>query len=126
MVMKYVRCAALVAACLILTACASPAASSAGNTPQNITVQALDTMRFDPSTLTVKAGAPVHLTLNNSGALVHDWVIDNLDGKRVQVEAAGGASASVDFTPTRAGTYQFYCAQPGHKEAGMIGTLTVQ
>ena len=25
-----------------------------------------------------------------------------------------------------AGSYQFYCREPGHKEAGMVGTLTVQ
>jgi uncharacterized cupredoxin-like copper-binding protein len=25
-----------------------------------------------------------------------------------------------------AGTYEFYCNVPGHKQAGMFGTLTVQ
>ncbi|MGI8484578.1 MAG: plastocyanin/azurin family copper-binding protein [Thermomicrobiales bacterium] len=26
----------------------------------------------------------------------------------------------------KAGTYQYYCSVPGHKEAGMVGKLTVK
>jgi uncharacterized cupredoxin-like copper-binding protein len=117
---------------LLLAACsggggatASKPATTSGGT-QDLTIKGLDTMKFDPATLTVKSGSPVHLTLNNTGALIHDWVIDDLDGKKVAVEAAGGKSAAIDFTPSKAGSYPFYCAQPGHKEAGMVGTLTVQ
>ena len=29
------------------------------------------------------------------------------------------------FTPAQAGTYVYYCDTPGHKDAGMKGTLTV-
>lgn len=101
-----------------------PASTSGG--AQDLTVKGLDTMKFDPATLTVKSGSPVHLTLNNTGVLIHDLVIDDLDGKKVDVESAGGKSAAIDFTPTKVGSYPFYCAQPGHKEAGMVGTLTVQ
>ena len=101
-----------------------PATTSGG--AQDLTIKGLDTLKFDPATLTVKSGAPVHLTLTNTGALVHDWVIDDLDGKKVAVEAAGGKSAAIDFTPSKAGSYPFYCSQPGHTEAGMKGTLTVQ
>lgn len=34
--------------------------------------------------------------------------------------------AKARFTPTQPGTYEFYCSVPGHKDAGMKGTLTVQ
>lgn len=118
---------------LLGVACGGGASSGAGGSAgggstgrQEVAVQGLDTLKFNPATLTVRTGSPVHLTLNNTGALVHDWVVDSLEGSRVAVQADGGKSASVDFTPTRAGTYQFYCSQPGHREAGMVGTLTVQ
>lgn len=115
----------LLVACSGSGGATSGSGSAAAGGP-NVTVKGLDTMKFDPNTLTVQSGSPVHLTLQNDGALVHDWVVDSLDGKKVAVEAAPKASASVDFTPTAAGSHEFYCSQPGHKDAGMKGTLTVR
>jgi uncharacterized cupredoxin-like copper-binding protein len=42
------------------------------------------------------------------------------------VAAAGGQSAMLEFTPSKPGTYEFWCTVAGHKEAGMTGTLVVQ
>jgi uncharacterized cupredoxin-like copper-binding protein len=106
------------------SAATKPTTASGG--VQDLTIKGLDTLKFDPATLTVKSGSPVHLTLTNTGVLVHDWVIDDLDGKKVAIEAVGGKSAAIDFTPSKAGSYSFYCSQPGHTEAGMKGTLIVQ
>jgi nitrite reductase (NO-forming) len=116
----------LLAACSGGSATASGGSAPSSGGPQNVALKGLDTLKYDPATVTVKNGSPVHLTLSSTGTLIHDWVVDSLDGKKVSVEAAGGQSASVDFTPAKAGTYQFYCSQPGHREAGMVGTLTVQ
>ena len=119
---------ALLLGAVALAACGGGGA--AGSKPaggaQSLTVKSADTMRFDPATLTARANSPVSLTLDNGGAaLVHDFVIDNIGGTRVHIEAQPNGRASGQFTPTAAGSYQFYCAQPGHKEAGMLGTLTV-
>jgi uncharacterized cupredoxin-like copper-binding protein len=121
--------AALLAS-VLLAACAgggAPAAKSdKGGAAQQVRITGLD-IRYEPTTLTVRSGSPVRLTLNNTGALVHDWVVDDLEGKKVSTGDVGaGRSGNVEFTPTRPGTYQFYCVQAGHKEAGMVGTLTVQ
>lgn len=43
----------------------------------------------------------------------------------LHVHTGSGEQASVTFTPTEPGTYEFYCTVPGHREAGMIGQLTV-
>jgi uncharacterized cupredoxin-like copper-binding protein len=41
------------------------------------------------------------------------------------VLTANGQTNQLEFTPTAAGTYEFWCTVPGHKEAGMIGKLIV-
>ncbi len=115
----------------LLAACAGPSAAAPANVKptnsvQAVEVRATDMLRFEPATITVKRGTVVRLTLTSTGVLEHDWVVDNLDGKKVQVHAGPKASATVEFTPTAAGTYEFYCSIPGHREAGMKGTLIVQ
>ena len=61
--------------------------------------------------------------LVNEGGLEHTVTIEELDDRTV-VEAAGGETATggVALEP---GTYTFYCSVPGHREAGMEGTLEV-
>jgi uncharacterized cupredoxin-like copper-binding protein len=104
---------------------AKPAASGGASGAQAITVKTSDQMRFTPATLTARAGAPISLTVDNSGsALIHDFTIDVPGGERVHIVAQPTGRGSGQFT-LAAGTYQFYCAEPGHREAGMVGTLTV-
>jgi uncharacterized cupredoxin-like copper-binding protein len=62
-------------------------------------------MTYSPSWIEVEAGAPMDPVLH--------------------VAAEPGASNHLSFTPTKPGNYQFYCTVPGHKEAGMVGTLVV-
>ncbi len=107
----------------LLAACSGGAAVAQAPGAQTVTVNALDTFKYDPATITVKVGQPVHLVLNNKGTLEHSVVIDQFNVKLEHVQ--GGATADVTFTPAQAGTFTFYCDTPGHKEAGMTGTLIV-
>jgi uncharacterized cupredoxin-like copper-binding protein len=118
---------------VMLAACGGGASSAAkatdsggtASSAQNVTLRSTDQMRFEPASLAVRANTPVSLTLDNSGAaLVHDVTIDDVGGQRVHIVAQPHSRSTGQFT-LPAGTYQFYCAQPGHKEAGMVGTLTV-
>lgn len=80
-------------------------------------------MAFEPSEFTIPADTDVTLTFENKGFLAHDFVIAN--PKMVsEVLANGGTSEMVVNLP--AGTYEFYCAQIGHRAAGMQGTMTVE
>ena len=83
-------------------------------------------MKFDPATLTAKAGQPIQVTLNNGGQIAHDFDIADGPVQPVKITAQPGQSASATFTIDKPGTYTFFCSQPGHQEAGMKGTLTVQ
>jgi uncharacterized cupredoxin-like copper-binding protein len=127
-------------------AIALAACSGAGSTNdgQRLTVEAQD-LAFSPTALEVTAGDPVNLTLQNNGALEHDFSImefpmegeaeetggmdhdmgEGSEEPELHIAAGAGQSAMLDFTPSKPGTYEFWCTVPGHKEAGMTGTLVV-
>jgi len=65
----------------------------------------------------------VTINLVNNGAAVHNFNIDSL--KIASGDLQPGQTATVTFNAP-AGDYQFYCNIPGHKEAGMFGTITAQ
>jgi plastocyanin len=110
---------------LILTACSSGSttASNSSTTPAaDVTVQAKDTLKFDKSEYTAKAGAVSFAYINN-GSMVHTLLIDGKDGFKLQVDKSGEVKVgSADLT---AGTYTLYCDIGGHRSAGMEAKLTV-
>ena len=114
---------AIVALAALIAAC-GPGASSGGGTTGavSVTINASE-FKYDPNTITAKAGQTVNISLVNKGTVKHTFVIDAL---KVNISADPGQTATGTFTAPAAGNYQFYCDQPGHKDAGMTGTLTVQ
>ena len=103
--------------------------------------------RFGPSVLEVPVGHRVELTLVNNGMVEHDVEVvgvpvedigvagaverhERLGGGHheegvVAAHAEPGTTATVVFTATEIGEYDFACTIPGHKEAGMVGKLVV-
>ena len=72
-----------------------------------------------------KAGK-VEVDFNNPQSLTHDVAIEDASGEVVgqtELIASGSDSTTVNLKP---GTYTFFCTVPGHREAGMEGTLTVK
>ena len=128
---------ALGVASLVLAGCSSATASAR-------TVEVSSTgMNFDVKEITVAKGQPVKLVYNNKDIQLHDWSIDKIPAEVkdshgddhehsdknqpvVHVAADASKSGTVEFTPTKAGSYAFYCTVPGHKESGMLGTLIVK
>jgi mono/diheme cytochrome c family protein len=62
------------------------------------------------------------LEMPNKSSIDHNIVIDG-KGEGEIVNNGGTSEFSASFTP---GTYVYYCAVEGHREAGMEGKLTVQ
>ena len=78
---------------------------------------------FKPTELTTQPGI-VQIDLYNQESGVHDLVIKDIPGFQLEVSGEGSdASGKVDL---KAKEYEFYCTIPGHKEAGMRGTITVK
>lgn len=74
--------------------------------------------------LTVREGDLVRLNLTNEENLEHDFIIDGV-AHSSHLEKAGD-SAMVVFVAPEPGEYTYYCSVPGHREAGMHGTLMVE
>ena len=74
---------------------------------------------------TAKAGK-VTVNFTNSSPVPHDVAIEDSSGETIaetEVLAEGSDSTTAEL---EAGEYTFYCTVPGHRQAGMEGTLTVK
>jgi len=100
----------------------SAASPEAGGTGEAMALNAVD-IAFQPNTMTIPAGQDVTINFTNMGQLPHNFHVDELGVASSDLES--GASEVLTINAA-AGTYQYYCSIPGHKDAGMVGTLTVQ
>ncbi len=67
------------------------------------------------------------LTINsvNASSIPHNIALEGggVDEQGEVVQDGGTSTVEVDVEP---GEYEFYCSVPGHREGGMVGTLTVK
>lgn len=107
-----------------------PASSSSGeDTSQEITRITVegDEFSFSPADFTVKRGKTVELTFRNVGRAPHNLIVDEL-GLATKTIGGGKTDIVAFLAPDSAGslTYTLYCSIPGHREAGMVGTITIE
>lgn len=150
----WLAAAALLAIVVVAAACGddddddAPSGTATAGDVNEITVTMSDELSFDPNEITVKVGQPVRLTVNNSGAALHDFTVEEIAVEDVMSEGSqasptaghgmtasaefalhvpvdGGSTGTLEFTPTEAGEYEFMCTVTGHAEAGMTGMLIV-
>jgi plastocyanin len=106
------------------TATAGGGAAGGGSTVDISTPSGSD-LAFDQNDVTAKAGS-VTINFDNKESLQHDVKVEDSSGQELggtDLVSSGTATATVDLQP---GTYTFFCSVPGHREAGMEGTLTVK
>jgi plastocyanin len=77
-------------------------------------------LAFNVKTLHAKHGK-ITLKMANPASFQHAIAVGSHKGKVV----GKGGTSTVTAT-LKKGTYTYYCPVPGHKQAGMVGTLTVQ
>jgi plastocyanin len=111
------------------TSSAATSSSTAASTGEGSTVQvAADPngqLAFVKTDLTAKAGSDT-IEFNNPSSTGHNVQIEDSNGDAVagtDTITASKTSTTADLQP---GTYTFFCSIPGHREAGMEGTLTVK
>jgi plastocyanin len=75
---------------------------------------------------TAKAGQ-VSIEFTNPQSLSHDVAVEDSSGKELgKTELVAGGSTTATIGNLKPGEYTFFCTVPGHREAGMEGTLTVE
>ena len=97
---------------------------AAGQGPAEAAAQTVTSfdIYFEPNAVAIPADTDVTFSLPNNGAAPHNFSIDALG---ISVDQAPGSVEEITINAP-AGTYEYYCNVPGHKEAGMVGTLTVE
>jgi uncharacterized cupredoxin-like copper-binding protein len=100
-------------------------------------------MLFIPDKIEVRRGEQVRFIIRNAGETDHEFLLattqenlkhaeemqknpdmehDEPNGKRMKPKK----SAEIVWKFTKAGTFEYGCLIPGHREAGMHGTVTVK
>ena len=89
-------------------------------------------LAYTVKTATATAGK-ITITLTNKSGVGHNIAIQAGNSgatrarRRCSATRRSRPAASTRFTVTlKAGVYTFYCQVPGHRQAGMWGTLTVK
>ena len=78
---------------------------------------------FQPTEIVIPADTDVTIQLTNNGVAIHNFVVDELDIDSGDFTSGQAGTVTVNAP---AGSYEYYCSIPGHKDLGMVGTLTVQ
>ena len=100
-------------------------------------------MIYEPSKLDVKRGEQIRFVIVNAGELPHEFVLaskedndkhaalmqkfpdmehDDPNGKTLQPKQ----KAEMLWRFSKGGTFEFACLIPGHREAGMLGSVNVK
>jgi plastocyanin len=93
-------------------------------TTLDVTSPASGATEFNPKGLQAKAGN-VTISYDNPSPVSHSIALEDVNGTQL-VASNTIANGTVRITRQLApGQYTFYCTVPGHRQAGMEGTLTV-
>jgi plastocyanin len=115
----------LAAALLVLALLAGCGGGGGSGTQTVGTKVSLTEYKFNPKDISVQSGKAT-FTLVNTGTTGHDMTVADSSGKVIaksEVVQAGDTKVfTIDNLP--AGKYVIYCDLPGHRSAGMEGTLT--
>ena len=114
------------------TSSASGAGAPSGGAAQSGAAQVLKlsadpggALKYTQSTLSAKAGK-ITIEFTNDSSMQHDVAIQSGTSGPIigQTPTFSGGTKSLTVT-LKPGKYTYFCTVPGHRAAGMLGTLTV-
>lgn len=130
--------AALVAACG--GGGTDPTPTPAAPVDGTLTIRAFE-WGYEPEVVVVPQGEEVRIVVEDDGAILHNFKIEDLPAADITSESKGpfsagegelfvgvdtGEQGTLTFTPLEPGSYAFFCTISGHRDFGMEGTLIVE
>jgi len=117
--------------------------SKGGRVVQVVMMETDSGMAFAPTRVEVRRGEQVQFVLRNDGELDHELVIGTVEANNHHAQAMMShpdmthedpnakrlgpkTSGVLRWQFTQAGTFEYACLIPGHREAGMVGTVVVR
>lgn len=112
------------------TTSSTPASTTSSSTAPSgaltLAANAEGQLKYDKTSLTAAKAGTVSIDFANTSPLGHNVTIESSAGKIIGATPTfQGGSKSLTLS-LKAGTYKFFCSVPGHRMAGMEGTLTVK
>ena len=101
----------------------APAAAT-GQTALSLSANPEGQLKYNTSSLSAKAGK-VSIAFTNMAPLSHNVTVATSSGTVVGATPTFQGGSKTLTLSLKPGTYKFYCSVPGHRMAGMEGTLTV-
>ena len=106
----------------IVAASSPPAGVVLDQPPASTVVLTAQDTKFLETGLEATSGDVLGVFVTNRDSFGHSFDVDALG---IHVPLPAGSTTFVAVKPTSAGELQFYCAVPGHRDAGMTGALSV-
>jgi plastocyanin len=108
------------------TTSSTPATTSeAASSKLSLAANAEGQLKYNTTSLTATAGN-VSIDFTNTSPLGHNVTIEAAGGKIVAATPTFQGGSKTLTANLKPGTYKFFCSVPGHRMAGMEGTLTVK
>lgn len=110
---------------VVAAGCTSPPPSPQPPPPQSHTFTFNEwSFAFSLANISVNRGDSVTLIVTNNGTRAHDVTVET--PYHVHIHLMANSTGSATFGASEAGAFEYYCSVAGHKDAGMLGTLTVR
>jgi hypothetical protein len=111
----------------LLTSVAAASSTSVGialsGPPAATAILTARDTKFLETVLDARSGEVLGIFVTNEDVYAHSFHVDALG---IHVALPAGSTTFVALRPAAAGRLEFYCAVPGHRDAGMVGTIDVR
>jgi nitrite reductase (NO-forming) len=117
--MNKIKILTIILIVITLSACQTIPSSEQSGIAGNLSINMLD-MSYSTPKLNVAQAGHYQVKVTNTSSIPHDIVFSN----GVQLAVAPGQQVSTTLAIPDSGL-SYFCSLPGHKEAGMVGSITV-